>query len=320
MLLLWLWAGAETVSGARYKVVTPKKGDGINRLLQRHGLSPEQYLQPFIELNKASLGPDNSLRLGQQYKLPLTQGYIVEPLFGKQYERVRPKDQRLDGGVFYLVSGHGGPDPGGIGRDGKYRLYEDEYAYDVTLRLGRRLLEHGAEVYFIIRDENAGIRDSRYLGSDKDEVCYPNQKIPLNQVARLRQRVAAVNSLYRKDPGARYKRCLVVHVDARRQREKIDIFFYHHARSRGGKRLAEVLRDTVEEKYRLNQPDRGYAGTVSSRNLYMLTQTDPPTVYIELGNIHNPRDQERLIEPNNRQALANWLCEGVLKDFRNSVP
>ena len=45
----------------------------------------------------------------------------------------------------------------------------------------------------------------------------------------------------------------------------------------------------------------------------MIRKTLPVTVYIELGNIQNELDQVRLIENNNRQAIANWLTDGFLK-------
>ena len=48
------------------------------------------------------------------------------------------------------------------------------------------------------------------------------------------------------------------------------------------------------------------------------THTDPPTVFAEFGNIQHSRDQERILDPNNRQALANWMCVGILKDFKES--
>jgi len=301
--------------------VTAQAGEGIYSLLKRNGLSPEQYKEAFIKLNKDNLGPKNTLYKGRTYKLPGPGGppTITEPLFGKKLQTVEILNQRLKGAAFYLVSGHGGPDPGAIGKHGRQTLYEDEYAYDVTLRLARRLMEHGAKVHIIIRDPRSGIRDEKYLYGSKAEVCYPNQRIPLNQKARLRQRASAVNLLCRRDKEFNYKRCVVIHVDSRAH-EKIDIFFYHHAGSKTGKKAAEIMRDTVEEKYRINQPGRGYTGDVTSRGLFMLTATDPPTVFIELGNIQHKRDQIRLIEANNRQALANWLCEGLLRDAEENRP
>jgi N-acetylmuramoyl-L-alanine amidase len=34
---------------------------------------------------------------------------------------------------------------------------------------------------------------------------------------------------------------------------------------------------------------------------------------VELGNIQNERDQIRFTKVNNRQALANWLCQALIK-------
>ena len=73
---------------------------------------------------------------------------------------------------------------------------------------------------------------------------------------------------------------------------------------------------TFESKYGKHQPNRGFAGTVSGRNLYVLSHTTPASVFVELGNIQNTFDQRRLVMDSNRQALAKWLMEGFLKDFK----
>ena len=72
------------------------------------------------------------------------------PLFGKEYEDVELKSNKLTGHVYYVVAGHGGPDPGAVVTYGGHTLCEDEYAYDVTLRLAKRLLANDATVYIII--------------------------------------------------------------------------------------------------------------------------------------------------------------------------
>jgi N-acetylmuramoyl-L-alanine amidase len=310
-----LGSGIEAgVSGSDGRVPA-LRGDGVLRLLRRHGLGTEADLQEFLRLNADLLGPNHHLIEGRRYELPRQKREVIEPLFGPDLARVEPIDDRLRGGVFYLVSGHGGPDPGGMGQHEGHTLYEDEYAYDVTLRLGRRLIEHGAVVHFIVQDPNDGIRDDRYLPGDRDELCHPGVKIPLNQRDRLEQRCAAVNRLARQDSAAAYRRCLEIHVDARRVHEDIDIFFYYQESSGASRRLANTLRETIRQKYAERQPGRGYHGAVSTRNLYVLRNVEVPLVFIELGNIHHPRDQLRLIDPNNRQAMANWLCEGLLADF-----
>jgi N-acetylmuramoyl-L-alanine amidase len=45
----------------------------------------------------------------------------------------------------------------------------------------------------------------------------------------------------------------------------------------------------------------------------MLRKTNPPTVYVELANIKNPTDQQRIVLEKNRQYLAEWLFEGLEK-------
>lgn len=305
--------------------VTAQNGDGVYALLKRHGLQPSDF-HAFIEMNRSRMGPNNALIAGRKYRLPEagSQPVIgtnpaarVYKIFGPKYQNVTIRSQQLKGATYYLKSGHGGPDPGAVGKYQNHVLCEDEYAYDVTLRLGRSLIEHGATVHFIVIDPNDGIRDEQFLKPDKDEYCYPNLTIPLNQVQRLKQRTEAVNRLYNQNRGG-FHRMISVHVDARSQGQNIDVFFYHDARSAKGARTAQILKKTFEEKYRRHQPNRGYRGTVSDRNLYVVRNSIPVSVYIELGNIHHARDQQRIINPENRQALANWLTDGLLEDFKTN--
>ena len=330
---------------AQNKEVLAQKGDGIYKLLNRNGLDPTQYADPFIELNKTRLGKNNTLYTGVKYRLPDTdlkpeeltasaQGNITSvttspssarasgkimnfSIFGSKYADVEIKSSELKGAVYYLVSGHGGPDPGAVGKYENHQVCEDEYAYDVTLRMARNLIEKGATIYMITTDKNDGTRDDSFLKADKDEVCYPNQSIPLNQIKRLHQRVDAINQLYSKNKNT-FQRMIIIHVDSRSKNENIDIFFYHDSQSNTGKKSAAILQQTFQNKYNEHQPGRGYQGTVSSRNLYVLKNTYPVGVYIELANINHQRDIKRLIIANNRQAVANWLTEGLVKDFNTN--
>lgn len=237
----------------------------------------------------------------------------IFPIFGEQYQNVPLKSRKLSGKVYYIVSGHGGPDPGAINMGRGWKLCEDEYAYDVALRLARNLLEHDAVVYMIIRDNNDGIRSGSTLNYDKDEVCWKNHAIPLSQLARLEQRSTAINKLYAyyKQKGYKEQYALMLHIDSRKSDKRIDVFFYHHATSPTGKRLATHLRNTIKSKYDIHQKNRGYLGSVTSRDLYMLRETKPTSVYVEMGNIKSEADLKRFLKESNRQALADWLFEGL---------
>ena len=237
-----------------------------------------------------------------------------EPLFGKALASYPITSRELSGACFYLVSGHGGPDPGAIGTYLDHKLHEDEYAYDIVLRLGRELLMRGAKVHFIIQDKKDGIRNGRILKNSKRETCM-GKAIPLDQGARLKQRSQKIDALYNKDK-ATYKRAIFVHVDSRSQGKQTDVYFYHAPGSKQGKRLADRMRSTFASKYKKHQPGRGFKGTVSDRNLYVLRNTRPVGVYLELGNIRNSRDQQRLVLENNRQALAKWIAEAIVADYK----
>ncbi len=315
---------------AQNREVVAEKGEGIYRLLTRNGLDVSSSLKSFIELNKENLGKDNSLLAGVTYKLPVTEEetYSETPatgtastmhfdIFGKKYADVEIVSTQLKGAVYYLMAGHGGPDPGAVAKYNNQLLCEDEYAYDVTIRLARNLISNGASVYMITRDPNDGIRDESYLKADKDEICYFDQVIPLNQLKRLRQRTDAVNSLYQKNKGT-FQRMVAIHVDSRSRGEHIDVFFYHDKRSETGEKATRILQKTFQDKYDIHQPGRGYHGTVSTRNLYVVKNTYPVAIYIELGNINHLRDQKRFIVTNNRQAVANWLTEGLITDFKTN--
>ena len=128
---------------------TPKPGEGISTFLLRHNRAPKKYYDDFIKLNEAKLGKGQTLKLGVTYLIPpvkkkvpasvTTAGSAAkkentgkkqpprkternEPLFGKLLANVKVTSNRLAGACFYVVSGHGGPDPGAIGRVGKHEL------------------------------------------------------------------------------------------------------------------------------------------------------------------------------------------------------
>ena len=232
------------------------------------------------------------------------------PIFGSKYAYTPLESNSLKGKVFYIVSGHGGPDPGAIGTSARNRLCEDEYAYDVALRLCRNLIAHGATAYMITRDYNDGIRDEQYLKCDSDEVLWGDVEMVTSHRARLFQRSHIINTLYEQNrkKGVTDQKMIVIHVDSRSKRQRIDLFFYYKEEGNSGKALANKLQKTLKQKYAKYRP---YHGTTSVRDLHMLRETTPTGVYIELGNIKNAADQQRILLESNRQALANWLFDGL---------
>lgn len=336
-ILFLLILGTFVFSGdlAAQEKAYPKDGEGITLFLKRFNRTGEYYKKQFIELNRGKFGRNYGLLKHIKYTLPplkesenavgknnkvknqssSAKKKNYEPLFGKNYANFEIVSNELSDACFYLVSGHGGPDPGAIGYVGKKELHEDEYAYDIVLRVARNLMMRGAKVHIIIQDSKDGIRDEYFLNNSKRETCM-GSKIPLNQVQRLKQRCDKINSLYNKDKET-YKRALFIHVDSRSKSKQTDVFFYHSGSS-AGKHLARTMRNTFQKKYDKHQPGRGFSGTISKRDLYVIKNTAPTALFVELGNIQNKYDQQRIVQKNNRQALANWICEGFLSDYRKN--
>ena len=122
---------------------------------------------------------------------------LSKSIYGSKYSSFETINNSLSGQVFYIVSGHGGPDPGAVCKACPSKLCEDEYAYDVSLRLARNLMQHGAVVEIVIQDPNDGIRDSRLLKCDgNDERLADGSKIPVGQLERLQQRTFYINDKF----------------------------------------------------------------------------------------------------------------------------
>ncbi len=259
----------------------------------------------------ASKDGENAIALRQP---KTTTGKRRFAIFGEQHAYVPLIDTKLSGKVYYIVAGHGGPDPGAMTKTGDYTLCEDEYAYDVALRLCRNLIAHGATAYMINRDNDDGIREGKYLDCDNDEKLWGDISMYRGQKARLFQRSNIINTLYEtnKSHGVTEQLMVAIHVDSRNRRERIDLFFYHHGSSEVGKQRAEKMQQAMQRRYKQHRADGSYHGNVSARDLHMLREVKAPGVYVELANIRNAADQQRIILARNRQLLADWLLEGMM--------
>ena len=244
---------------------------------------------------------------------PISVKAFSDKIYGKKYADVKLIDKSLKGKVFYIVSGHGGPDPGAVCEDCSSRLCEDEYAYDVSLRLDRKLRQHGATVELVIKDKNDGIRDGQILTCDSDERLADNSRIPRDHLKRLQQRTNYINKKYKeyKKQGVKDQVVVSLHIDSNSESTKQDVFFCYARGSKDSRKLANQIRNKFQEKYDQHQKNRGYKGYLHERGIYVLRKTAPPAVLIELANIKNKHNHKRIMLKENRQALAKWIYEGL---------
>lgn len=339
------------------RTVVAQQGDGIYKILRENGYVAKDYYHKFLEINKDKIQLEDQLILGETYILPekrdtVQTDHIVVidtlPQVCVKPDTVIPRDTlpavcvpspgqvevqqammdlriadtikgtALKGAIFYLISGHGGPDPGATSYVDGVMISEDEYAYDITLRLARCIEEQSGKVYMIIDDPDDGIRNERILKLDYDEYYYPDFGISRDHTQRLLERAEAVNKLYYKNKSAKYQRVVEIHIDSRNSSQRVDAFFYYCKGSTKGKQLAETMYNLFKQKYARFQPNRGYYGSAEERNLLVIRKVIPPAAFMEAGNINNERDRKRLLDPNNRQALAKWMCEALILDYKKN--
>ena len=291
----------------------------LNRNLRKSDYESSKILWvPYHELNCPDI-TDKPIAIKENTDTPekpvVTATSETTSIFGREYGKIERKSDKLKGKVYYISAGHGGPDPGAMAKMGGNSICEDEYAYDVSLRLARNLMENGAKVHIVIQDDNDGIRNDDILICDHDEKTMGTQTIPINQLARLKQRTDAINELYGQyaKAGVKEQVLVCIHVDSRSESQRQDVFFYYFEHSKSGKKLATNVQDVFEQKYAKYRAGNEYEGSVSTRNLYMLRVPFPTTLYVELANIKNEADRKRIVPSTNRQALANWLYEGLIK-------
>ena len=298
-----------------------------NELLLKKGVRSTHYTAskilwvPINEVNrKTDIAPSDRAVAHKTSKAPpsptSSSSVATDHLYGSKYENIKVLDHSLANKVFYVVSGHGGPDPGAICKDYKTKLCEDEYAYDISLRLARNLRQHGAIVEMVIQDEGEGIRDNYYLRCDKSERLADGSRIPLGQLKRLQQRTNYINRKYEeyKKRGITDQKVISLHIDSNSESHQQDVFFCYYKKSKSSKELAIQLRDKFQEKYGIHQKNRGYKGYLHERGFYVLRKTKPPAVLIELANIRNKYNHKRILQKENRQALANWIYEGLAQN------
>jgi N-acetylmuramoyl-L-alanine amidase len=300
-------------------------GKSIRSSIDISDLSQAKRIEEFNEKMFAKKIKKEPLTKGKQLWVPYHEMGCVErkiedkePSANKKAvsifedEAIKVRSNRLKNKVFYIDAGHGGPDPGAMAKWKKNKICEDEYAYDVSIRLSKMLLENGATVYMITRDPNDGIRDEEYLPCDSDEVHYPNKPMALGQKKRLTQRAVVINELFKKHKkeGVKSQKLICIHVDSRGKSERTDVFFYFKPGSEASESLAINLQNTFANNY---PKGRAYEGSVTERDLFMLRETRPTSAYVELGNLRNQADLQRLLLENNRTALALWLYEGLTK-------
>jgi N-acetylmuramoyl-L-alanine amidase len=246
-------------------------------------------------------------------KINLELRNMVFPILGEAYKQLKIKDLSFKNKVFYIIAGHGGVDSGARGEWNGKQICEDEYAYDISLRVARLLLEKGALVYFLVRDKSDGIREDEYLQCDENERVWGDSVIPLAQQERLAQRSRLVRGWLPRyaSLGEKAQYTIEIHIDSRDKLSAVDLFMYYFPGDFASEKLGKKVQNVFRKKYAAVRKHQPYEGKLEARDLHTLRETGGLRLFVEVGNIQHPRDQKRVVLPRNRQLIAEWLVEGL---------
>lgn len=179
-----------------------------------------------------------------------------------------------------LDPGHGGIDPGVIG---KGDIYEKHYVLDIVLQMAEILEDQGLKVG-LTRDHD---RDVSHL-VDK-------------------------GTRHRRDLLGRFKLMnqaklgISVHANATKDPTESGAIVFYMKDRYVDKVYAQIVLEELEKVQVLNERK------VVPRNTLILLKANPPVILVEVGFMTNPTDLEKLGDPQFRTNLAHALSDGIIK-------
>jgi N-acetylmuramoyl-L-alanine amidase len=244
--------------------------------------------------------------------------------FGKLRNRSKP----LKGWHIVLDPGHGGRDPGAIvsnkdGRNREVHVVEDEYVYDISMRVMERLVLYGADVDLTVLSPNHLKRDNvpadETFVNEQNEVyndeTYNRKKDPLVRPGshNIQRRVMVANRFLK---GSRRGRSLFIslHADNSPGRPKGPLVIYQKKGARydkASKRFAEFVRRSLDHPSVRSQ--------IGSRNLAVLRDNrSHAEILLEIRNVSFIGDAWALRFHGKRQEDAERIVKGILDYAKRS--
>lgn len=189
------------------------------------------------------------------------------------------------GRVIVLDAGHGGEDPGAIGRDG---TYEKDLNLSITLDVGRLLTEMGYTVVYTRTEDKLLYKESENIKG-------------LRKISDLKNRCAVA---------AEYPEALFVslHMNSFGDGRYSGLQVYYSEENGESSILAEAVQTEVRTVLQTENRRK----TKPGKDIYVLEHTACPSILIECGFISNPDECEKLKNEEYRRRLAFAIVTGLV--------
>jgi len=227
------------------------------------------------------------------------------------------------GRIVVIDPGHGGRDPGAIGRRG---IKEKDIVLDIAKQL-KKILESKYAVKVVLTRE-----DDRYLEL-KERTQFANRHQPdlfvsLHINASRNKKTKGIETWFLNIPSSAYDKRIAARENAiseeKMQESQTELGFILASLERTFKRedsvrLAHYIQNSLVKGLRMKYKRRIEDHGVKSTLFYVLVGAERPSILVEAGFISNPSEELMLKKSAYRNDIANSIAKGI-NSFLSTLP
>ena len=299
-------AFGDSRSSLEYRLVIGARRDsGLGQQIALLSLTPPGMLKT------VTLDSGTGTSLGFSFRQPAAERLTV--LQDRVELRVWPRPVRAIKRLV-LDPGHGGEDPGALGRSG---TREKVVAMDVALRLKKKLEKQGFEV-ILARDTD------RFVSLAERSKCGNGRKadlfISIHANSSANRAACGFETYFLSEAKTDWERAVAARENAAFDTGESSVGL--NADGDVGLILAdlaqnEYLLESSELAARIQEATVPYARIndrgVRQANFYVLRNCFMPAVLIECGFLSNKSEEKLLRQPEHRERLAEGICRGIVE-------
>jgi N-acetylmuramoyl-L-alanine amidase len=183
----------------------------------------------------------------------------------------------------FIDPGHGGRDPGAVGRQG---ANEDKINLEIALRL-KRLVEESGGIAILTRDGDYGLYSPDAPNKKREDLQ--------RRKAIADESESCVN--------------IIIHLNSFPQSKYYGAQTFYHRGSEESRRLAEIIQQELRRVL-----DKGnYRQPKADDEIYLLKNNKAPTVLVECGFLSNPEEELLLNDERYQEKVAFAIYSGILR-------
>ncbi|MDQ7094143.1 N-acetylmuramoyl-L-alanine amidase CwlD [Desulfosporosinus sp. PR] len=186
--------------------------------------------------------------------------------------------------VIVLDAGHGGVDPGAVG---KSKVLEKDITLAIAKRLQAHIQQSGAKT-IMVRDDDRDLGTSQGLLKRKRE----------DLAQRIQLAMEAQAEVY-----------LSIHANSFPNEKLTGAQTFYNADSPEGKLLAQSIQEE------LNHMTNGKRVIKANQDIYVLKKAQQAAVTVEVGFLSNPAEEQLLTTPDYQEKLALAIYQGLNNYF-----